>query len=182
MSSIRDNLLLVANQIVDNEGFDKLTMRKLAQQAEVSIGSVYNAFESKDQLIMCIIENYWSTSIDNIVRNSNGNNLSFCDKLESFYLQFRKITKEFHQDWLKDLVKIQMTNPQVAQLSSEYKSDIEAYILQMILEDNHIKNQLDDSFTGEKLSTFIFEYMMILLREDSKSLGFLRIILDKIFN
>ncbi|MDE8322655.1 TetR/AcrR family transcriptional regulator [Erysipelothrix rhusiopathiae] len=55
----KESLLEVAKDIVFKDGLDKLNMRNLAQKADVSIGSVYNYFSSKNDLLLDVIEDFW---------------------------------------------------------------------------------------------------------------------------
>lgn len=182
MNQRKEDVLLIAYNLVEKDGFDHLTMRRLAKEAGISIGSVYNLFESKDQLTMFVIQRYWTAAINNIVSESENDNRSFIKKLEYLYTQFQSVTKEFHQDWLQDLVKIQMSNPQVAEMSSYYKMALEKHIQQMIVDDSSLHAQLDQELTAQRLAAFIFDNMMLQLQQDAPTLGTLKIVLVKLFD
>lgn len=56
----KEFLLSVAYTIVEKEGPASLTVRKVANNAKISIGSVYNYFESKEALILALIDKLWN--------------------------------------------------------------------------------------------------------------------------
>ena len=181
MKSDKNKLLEIAGNIVSSEGFESLNMRRIAKEADISIGSVYNILQSKDHLIMLLINAYWEESIGNMSALRPNGSHSFLDNLDELYTEFKAITNEFHKNWIKDLVKIQMSNPEVAHMSSRYKNVVERHIYTMLLSDENISSQLDDNLNPEELSSFIFDYMMMLLKDNSNDLGFLKNIIVKMF-
>lgn len=54
--SLRNEILYVSRKILLDEGFSKISMRKIAGQINVSATSIYLHFENKDHLLHAIIE------------------------------------------------------------------------------------------------------------------------------
>ncbi len=52
----KNNLLNCAKSIVENEGFEAISIRKVAKLAGYTEGSVYNYFDNKDDLISALIQ------------------------------------------------------------------------------------------------------------------------------
>ena len=52
-------ILECAKKIVQIEGYDALNIRKLAGISDISIGTIYNYFSSKDSIIDRIMIGYW---------------------------------------------------------------------------------------------------------------------------
>lgn len=104
MKSDKNKLLEIAGNIVSSEGFESLNMRRIAKEADISIGSVYNILQSKDHLIMLLINAYWEESIGNMSALRPNGSHSFLDNLDELYTEFKAITNEFHKNWIKDLV------------------------------------------------------------------------------
>lgn len=52
-------ILKASRDIVANEGLDALSIRKLAKNCNVAVGSIYNYFSSKDELMISTIESVW---------------------------------------------------------------------------------------------------------------------------
>lgn len=54
--SVREELLLdIAYEILENHGFDNLTLEKLAARSDFSKGTIYNHFSNKEDLFMCVL-------------------------------------------------------------------------------------------------------------------------------
>ena len=55
----KDYLITIIQQIVMKDGLDAISIRRLAEEANVSVGSVYNYFESKEAMIMAFVHFTW---------------------------------------------------------------------------------------------------------------------------
>lgn len=171
----KDEIFNIAKEIAIEEGLSKLTIRTLAKKSNISVGSIYNIFGTKDQLILELIESYWENSLRNIIEESKEAKGDFIYKLNSLYISFKTASEEFHKDWIKDLINVHMANPDIVNMSNKYKELIEIRIRELINEDENINR----NFNIEEFSDFIFENIMIQLRKNSKDIGFLEKILIK---
>ena len=55
----KEAILKVCREIVSEKGIPALNMRAVAQACHVAVGSLYNYFPSKDDLILATIESVW---------------------------------------------------------------------------------------------------------------------------
>lgn len=55
----RDTILSVSRQFITQNGFGSVNMRAIAAACGVSVGSVYNYFPSKGDLICAVVESMW---------------------------------------------------------------------------------------------------------------------------
>ena len=80
-------IMHTALELFDQYGFDKVTVTEIAEKAHVSKVSIYNFFESKDNLRRIIIKNILDDSIQRVreLIDKEGN---FIDKI-SEYIQIR---------------------------------------------------------------------------------------------
>ncbi len=60
---LRQCLLDCARRIECAEGADGLSIRKLAAEANIAIGTVYNYFESKQEVLLAMTEEYWNDAL-----------------------------------------------------------------------------------------------------------------------
>lgn len=56
-------LIDIAREIAENQGPDAITIRKLANQAGVASGTVYNYFSSKDDILLILTEEFWRKAL-----------------------------------------------------------------------------------------------------------------------
>lgn len=57
--SSREEIFTKAKEIVYREGISKLSMRKLASECYLALGTLYHYFDSKEDLVVYIIEDFW---------------------------------------------------------------------------------------------------------------------------
>lgn len=177
----RQEVFELARELARKEGLSALTMRRLAEEADISVGSIYNMFGTKDDLIMDLIENYWTSSLADIMGDNRLEEGSFIERLDYLYLGFREVSSSFHEDWIRDMAGLNMTNPQVLEKSNKYRGLMAGKIEAMLLQDLDGGNLREDFDLGE-LASFIFENIMTLLRNDEEDLGFFRQVLEKLLD
>lgn len=54
--SLRDEILTVSKDLLIEDGFGKLSMRKIAKRANVTATSIYLHFENKDELLLTLVQ------------------------------------------------------------------------------------------------------------------------------
>lgn len=54
--SLRDEILTVSKDLLIEDGFGKLSMRKIAKRANVTATSIYLHFENKDDLLLTLVQ------------------------------------------------------------------------------------------------------------------------------
>jgi AcrR family transcriptional regulator len=54
MSSKRDHIMLATRDLVFEQGLQDVTMSQIAQRAQVGMGTIYNYFPSKEDLVFCL--------------------------------------------------------------------------------------------------------------------------------
>lgn len=59
MSISKEKILIFSREIVAEEGLNALSIRKLASRCDLAVGSIYNYFPSKDDLLIETIESVW---------------------------------------------------------------------------------------------------------------------------
>ncbi|RYM92319.1 TetR family transcriptional regulator [Bifidobacterium animalis subsp. lactis] len=60
----REAMLAAARDIVRTQGLQAISMRKLAQKCGISVGSVYNYFPSKSDLLSACVQSVWHDIFD----------------------------------------------------------------------------------------------------------------------
>jgi len=85
--SLREDILKVSRIILVEDGFGKMSMRRIARRADVSATSIYLHFQNKDELLLTLIE----TSISNLATALES---SFSDHDEP-ELKLRKMADSF---------------------------------------------------------------------------------------
>ena len=63
-SETRDRILEAAVRVFSREGFDRASVKSIAEDAGVAVGSIYNHFRNKDDLLISIFEDEFHQRMD----------------------------------------------------------------------------------------------------------------------
>lgn len=58
-SSSKEDILLVAKNMLIEEGIDKINIRGIADKCKLSTGALYNYFSSKEDLMISLVKSVW---------------------------------------------------------------------------------------------------------------------------
>lgn len=97
----RELILNEARKILNNEGYKSISIRRIAKECDIAVGTIYNYFPTKKELIVEMMSCFWNDCfycVNNIVK-SNGD---FYTKLKSIYNNLSDFIKRFKAIWLND--------------------------------------------------------------------------------
>jgi AcrR family transcriptional regulator len=66
IDNARENLLTAAEELLFDEGYKGVTIRKVAKRCGMAAGTVFNYFENKDMLIASVIARDWAKVLQRI--------------------------------------------------------------------------------------------------------------------
>lgn len=103
MSRVIDNpkelILDQAKKLLHDEGYSKISIRRIAKECDIAVGTIYNYFPTKKELIVEMMTEFWKEYFYDIHVIIN------CD--EDIYVKFKKIyyilgefIKRFKTVWL----------------------------------------------------------------------------------
>lgn len=175
----KTHILNVAENLALVVGINNITMRMIAEKAEISLGSIYNYYTNKGEIICDIIENFWKDAFSNI-NLSHIHSLDFLSALETIYYELSNFLHTFKQNWLEQLYLL----PAKDRISSkkkeeEYLFKIHTFIKRSLSNYENIQRNYT-STEIEKLSKFIFDNMIIILKSDYDDFPLFKKVLTKI--
>jgi AcrR family transcriptional regulator len=97
----REAILRHAKNIVLDEGFEQLTIRKVAKNADISIGTIYNYFPTKRDLTIQLMEDYWGSYLC-VIDEIDQEQPDFYKKMLQIYQQLDLFVKTFQEVWIKN--------------------------------------------------------------------------------
>ena len=71
LESIREQLLKTARRQIARNGYGGTTIRSVAAECGIAVGTVYNYFPSKDMLIATFVSEDWRACIDSIASHGS---------------------------------------------------------------------------------------------------------------
>lgn len=85
----REALIEAACEVMTEKGIDAATMSEIAELADVGAGTIYNYFESKDELVVCVMERVMHRLAERIEAATN----KFSDPAQVYAFGVRNVMK-----------------------------------------------------------------------------------------
>ncbi len=174
----KEKLLLTSQDILLKEGIKGLSIRNIAKEANVSVGSIYKYFSTKLDILIELESNYWNAIISKVNDNEN---LSFEETVELEYRLFLEEkspifnllnhSKLFENNELK--VSIERMN--------YYKNQLKEIIYKAILKDKDLIHT-DDLVAVKETSDLIFNTIIFDATRNSKTYKRLILLVKNYFN
>lgn len=175
----KEYLVKIAMKIIDEEGIDALSIRRVAKDADIAIGSVYNYFESKSQLTFEVVRLLWDSvfiaDLEDIVETQ-----SYLVFIEEAYHRIHRHAKTYHTIFVGHFRSLS-----AEQRKESHKVHIEqiskfAIIFQRVLEkDPQINSDVwTTTFTQKEYNEFVIRNLLEYLRNDSNDITFLKTIVE----
>ena len=57
---VEKKLLAAARKILSRDGFDNLSMKEIAKESKMSVGTIYNYFPEKSSILVKIVAEDWA--------------------------------------------------------------------------------------------------------------------------
>jgi AcrR family transcriptional regulator len=88
-----------AKEILYNQGYHKLSMRSLSKECDIALGTIYNYYPTKKELIVEMMADYWQNYLDSVEEIVNSNEDIYI-KLNGIFNELEIFIKNFRQYWL----------------------------------------------------------------------------------
>lgn len=164
-----EEILEQAYQLACEQGLRSLSIRSIAAACDVSVGTVYNSYASKTELINDVVGMFWQRAFAETMKTlaaHEGNDfIAFCEALSQ---SLKSALKEFRREFLSDLSALSEVDRLSAQ-KREQQSFIHARagIKQALLSDPKIKqDQLTGALAPDALAALVWETLIDSARDD----------------
>ena len=179
MDISRESILKESRVLVSKEGLKALSIRKLAKNCGVAIGTIYNYFTSKDDLLISTIESVWEDifRVDDLENEYNDflnyldnifNHLAYgIEKSPNFFTIHSLSFKSQSVDKAKDSM-------------ANYLENLSQNMIKVLDKDPKIrKYAFDDDFSKEDLVKFILSTSLCFIVERNYDKDLLIKIIEK---
>lgn len=181
LNNPKELILSVAKDIAYTEGLSTISMRKVAVKCEIGLGTIYNYYPTKMDIIIAIIEDFWKDCLSSF-HSKNTTNLNFFEEIEFFYFHTLGYLEQFQTNWLKELASFSSTNKvKGKQRESEFIGRL-SIVFKMILDkhQDEFNQYAFDVINKDQVATFILDYLFIMLRKSEKDYTFFDFTLKKL--
>lgn len=156
----RNNIIDAAEKVIFAKGLDQATMEEIAEEAELSKGTLYLYFKNKNELYMAITQRGSDMLNKRFAKvfNSDHTGLELIRLMGETYLDFVKNNSDYYNAFvyyesLKDAEALE--NSEMAQVCEENRNEAMNYMvrcLQIGMQDGTI----DDSYDPKELAILIW--------------------------
>ncbi|HML66754.1 MAG TPA: TetR/AcrR family transcriptional regulator [Clostridia bacterium] len=173
---LRKTLLACASRIECTEGVDAINIRRLAKEANIAVGTVYNYFESKQEVLLALTEEYWQNALEEMRHRITA--ARFSDQIAQIIVFLR--TKM--NDCAKVLMKSLRDDAATGQIRmSAMQSVLKQALVERLDRDSTIRTGVwSENFTKESFAGFLLINLVILMQQENGDEGTLLEILDRI--
>ena len=147
----KEELLAIAKEIAGREGIGNLNIRRLASESGIAIGTVYNYYPSKGDLIGAVMEDFWR----NVFHGSHFDTESgdFIGSVHDIYFR------------LRENLLSQTDQKRGRELEAFYLGHMKEGMLRILERDNRVAPEVwNETFTPERFVSFAFSNMVLLLK------------------
>lgn len=176
----QEAILCVGKEIVLQFGLQGLNIRDVAKKCGVSVGSIYNYFPTKSDLIVATIESIWKDIMhDYKICNDQH---SFVDTIHSLFLSIQKGSGKYHSFFSVHSMSVLPIDKEKGRESMDtYFLHIKKSLLAAIDVDNEIKDDaFSPTFSKENFVDFVFSNLITLLIKQANSCDFLLEVIRRI--
>ena len=95
----RELILSEAKKILENEGYSQISIRRVAKECGIAVGTIYNYYPTKKELIIEMMTDFWEEyfcNIEPILNSQEG----FYIKLKKLFSDLAQFIKRFREIWL----------------------------------------------------------------------------------
>lgn len=161
------NLILTTSKTIAlTQGIEAINIRLVAKQSGISIGSVYNYFPSKTDLIITTIKEIWQQIFD--IQNVNFDNFDFLDCIKWFVSIITDCKTQYPNFFNSH--SISFTSAQKSkgkQTMDSFLTDIKKILISVLDKDKNIrKNVFDNNLTKSIFIDYIFNIALTNTTED----------------
>lgn len=176
----KEELIEIAREIAYGEGISKLSVRRLAAASGIAIGTVYNYFPSKADLVSEVLQEFWR----NVFHGSHfqADSHDFLGSVEEIYMRLHRNLAVFRKEFLEDLAGMDKSEKEKSyQAELLYAGHMKAGMLQILERDHRILNGIwTEGFSKEALVEFTFCNMVMLLQEGRGNCNYLKQVLSRL--
>lgn len=95
---VKNKLFRSAKVILETEGYAALSMRRVAKECSIAVGTVYNYVQNKDELVAQIIMEDWVIALKRMAEAAEGS-ASAVDGMCGIYLALVAFVEQYQDVW-----------------------------------------------------------------------------------
>lgn len=175
-TELRHTLLCCAGKIECEEGVNAINIRRLASEAGIAVGTVYNYFDSKQEVLLALTEEYWDNALKEMRQSVTAQR--FSDQVAQI-ISFLRIK-------MNDCAEILMRNLHDDATTARLRmASMQRVLRQALVErlskDEEISDEIwNETFTKEAFADFVLSNLILLMQQRQVDEGMFLEVLERI--
>lgn len=171
----REQLLGAAKEIAYRQGLSQVNIRAVAAKCGVAVGSIYNYFPTKADLIAAVIEDFWRSAAHRETCAAQPGE-PYPDYVGRLYAQLARDLSAFQSNWLSQISALGAEERQKGrELETKCFAHLKEGLTHAMALDPRIAGRPDE---WPALTDFTFRNMMSLLRLGAADCAYFQTVLD----
>ncbi|MBI9093313.1 MAG: TetR/AcrR family transcriptional regulator [Sphaerochaeta sp.] len=169
----QEAILSVAKEIVSRSGINALNIRTIAQRCSISVGSVYNYFPSKGDLVIATIGSIWREILFD--SKSSQPKLGFIENIQWLFDKIHKGSETYPSFFSVHPMSLANVYKKTGRdVMHQYFLYMKQGLLTALEQDPYVKKDVfSDTFTQVSFVDFVFSNILTLLTNGKKSCTYL---------
>lgn len=144
-----EQIIQAAFSLFSKYGIQKVSMKEIANKANVSQVSIYNYFGNKDELLFEVTRFYLNDKVNAYREMLENPMLSFKEKMSRLLEMKLKDATNVHEDFLKPIIS--SPSPKLQQLLADFAIKESLPMIQSFLQEGKDCGQINQSYSTETI-------------------------------
>lgn len=179
IANLKEHILETAKSLAEIHGISNLNVRLVAKESGIALGTIYNYYPAKGELIAAVIADFWQTAFAGI-DFAKVQSMDYLDSVEYIYFHLLGYLTGFRENWLDQLALLSTNDKMIGRMKEQEYFEKIFRIIRRTLEEGTDASSKFSPDELEKLSRFIFVNMMSMLKKQERDFVFFKKLLGKI--
>lgn len=159
----REAILKVSKKLASEQGFDSINMRSVAKECGVAVGSLYNYYPTKGDLLTATVQSVWEEIMIPFLTFNEA--LPFLDLIKVFYETIKRGSDQFPSFFTNHALGFSSEEKKRGKLEMVLFFDQLSKRFLMALKSDPLYDAdvFNTTFTEEHLLSFVFRNLMAML-------------------
>lgn len=99
--NVKEDILIATRKLLSEKGYGRFDVRSIASCCGIAVGTLYNYYKSKQEIVEEILNTEWSMMFRRIEQGTK-TEVDLIDRLEIIYTELGILMKDIHNMWFQN--------------------------------------------------------------------------------
>lgn len=165
IENLRETIILESRNLLSNKGYNDFNVREIAKKCNIALGTFYNYFPTKDEVVMEIVREDWR-EISDLIDHLMTTDEPFKEKVREIFLALR----QFISSYISIFIEMAAIKKPSKRPSCGHESPDRFYLLYAklgeLIEIERTKGHINSPLPSAKLAQFIMSNLVYLNKNE----------------